>query len=76
MSILKNLLETLKLGFLSDSSVKKLLHESGISPERDYKKEIAENTRLMQEQSERMAEELKKLAKAMEELAAASRTKE
>lgn len=75
MSILKKLGEMFKIGFLSDSAVKKFLHESGINPEHDYPKEIAENTRRMQIESEELAEEMEKLRKAIEQLADAVKEK-
>ncbi len=75
MSILKRLGEMLKIGFMSDSAMKKFLHESGINPERDYHKEIAENTKLLQIESEKNAEEMKKLRKALAELAEAIKEK-
>lgn len=69
MSILKELREMFKIGFLSDSAVKKFLHESGISPEREYQKEIAENTSKLRLETEESVEEMKKLRKALEQLA-------
>ena len=68
MSILKKLREMLKIGFLSDSGLKKFIHESGINPDRDYAREIAENTKLLAIETEKQAEEMEKLRKALAKL--------
>ncbi len=75
MSILKRLGEMFKVGFFSDSGLKKFLHDSGINPERDYHKEIAENTKLLQEENEKMAKELEKLRKALKKLSESAKEK-
>lgn len=68
MSILKSIADLLKIGFMSDSAMKKFIHESGICPERDYQKKIAQNTKKVQIENERFSQELKALKKALEEL--------
>ncbi len=68
MSILKEFGELFKVGFMSDSAVKKFAEGSGIAPAKDYQKETAQNTSKLLEESKKTEVAVGELSKAIAEL--------